>query len=220
MNFDSIAPFYGVMEKFLAGGCMQRARTGLLGGIQEPQRVLMVGEGNGRFLRYFHARFPSARITVVEQSEGMLKRAREQMGTSERVEYVCSDLMQWCADVRFDLIVTNFFLDCFIPQQLEEVIGKLASLSSSQSEWLIADFQIPAGGFRRWRSRFIVGLLYRFFGTVTGLEARALREPDDFLEHHGFERASRKEWSMGLLKSEYWRRRSLAAEGASVGSGA
>lgn len=58
MNFDRIAPFYGPMECLLAGRCMQRARTWAMEGGYVPGKVLMVGEGPGRFLRAFRQRFP------------------------------------------------------------------------------------------------------------------------------------------------------------------
>lgn len=50
MNFDRLAPFYRAMETLAAGGKLQRCRLAFLGEIPIPRRVLLAGEGHGRFL--------------------------------------------------------------------------------------------------------------------------------------------------------------------------
>lgn len=211
MNFDRIAPFYQTMESWFAGRCLQRCRLAFLDRIPEPSQVLMVGEGHGRFLVPFRRRFPDAEITVIDGSVKMLgiaKQGLEQEGLrTEGINFVHSMIGEWeTPDQRFDLIVTNFVLDCLTPEQLDQTVRKLASVAASDAHWLVADFQIPDGGMARWRSRIILGLLYRFFGVAAGLEARSLVPPDASLEAAGFGLLERKTWDWGLLKSEWWRR--------------
>jgi len=210
MNFDQIAPFYQTMETWFAGRCLQRSRLVFLDQIPEPARVLMVGEGHGRFLVPFRRRFPQTDITVLDGSARMLEIAeeclqKEALGT-DGVHFVHSMIGDWQpSDHRFDLIVTNFFLDCLTEKQLEETVRKLVSVATRDAHWLVADFQIPDGGVARWRSRIILAMLYRFFGLTAGLEARSLVSPDTALVEAGFALADRKTWDWGLLKSEWWR---------------
>ena len=206
MNFDRIAPFYGPMERWLAGKCLHRCRTAFLGEIPVPRRVLMVGEGHGRFLGAFRERFPEADITVLDGSAKMLEISKARLADHRGVEFVHAMVEDWETEQRYDLIVTNFLLDCLPEATLERVIDQLASFAEPDADWLVAEFHIPEEGFSKWRSRIIVGLLYFFFRVVAGLEARQLHPPDAALERNGFARIRRKEWSWRLLKSEWWRR--------------
>lgn len=206
VNFDQLAPFYQAMEGLTAGGKLQRCRLAFLAKIPVPRDVLLAGEGHGRFLPECVKRFPEARIVVVDSSQRMLEIAAAKV-TSEQVEFVRADLLEWDGPRgQFDLIVTNFFLDCFPPDELATVVGKLGELAAPEADWLLADFQIAPSGPARWRSRLIVAMLYRFFGIVTGLKARSLVQPDAQINQAGFRLHLRNPHEWGLLKSEWWRR--------------
>ncbi|MES2920844.1 MAG: class I SAM-dependent methyltransferase [Verrucomicrobiota bacterium] len=208
MNCDRLAPFYRAMERFTAGGKLQRCRLAFLGEIPVPRNVLLAGEGHGRFLPECVRRFPDARIVVVDSSQRMLGIARSKV-ESTQVEFVQTDLLEWQAPLnQFDLIVTNFFLDCFPPDGLAAVVRKLGKLAASEADWLLADFEIAPAGPARWRSRLIVAALYRFFGIVTGLKANTLVPPEKNLANAGFILQRRETYDWGLLKSEWWRRTS------------
>jgi ubiquinone/menaquinone biosynthesis C-methylase UbiE len=205
-NFDRLAPFYRVMEAVSAGGKLQRCRMAFLHEIPTPGKILLAGEGHGRFLPECVRRFPHAKIVVVDSSARMLEIARSKVD-SERVEFVRVELPDWNAGSGgFDLIVTNFFLDCFPADELAQVIARLSELAAPAANWLLADFEIAPAGPARWRSRIIVSLLYQFFKLATGLKAGALASPDADLEKSGFSRHRRITSEWGLLKSEWWRR--------------
>ncbi len=206
MSFDRLAPYYRFMEILAAGGELQHCRLAFLDDIPVPRRVLLAGEGHGRFLPECVRRFPQAEIVVVDLSSRMLQIASART-TSDRVTFVHANFLEWDAPRgKFDLIVTNFFLDCFPPEELAAVVEQLGWHAAPDAEWLLADFQIAPAGPARWRSRAILALLYRFFRVVTGLRANALVPPDDALGKAGFtlHRQVTREW--GLLKSEWWRR--------------
>ena len=206
MNFDQLAPFYRTMEFLSAGGKLQRCRMEFLAEIPTPRHILLAGEGHGRFLPECVRRFPAARITVIDSSARMLEIARGTV-TSRKVEFIHADLLEWDGPpATFDLIVTNFFLDCFDPDPLAIVVSKLGTLATPIAEWLLADFEIPPNGPARLRSRLIIGLLYLFFRITTGLQTRALVPPEEFLATGGFTRHHRRTHDWGLLKSEWWRR--------------
>ena len=206
MNCDRLAPFYRTMEFLSAGRKLQCCRTEFLGEIPKPNRILLAGEGHGRFLPECVRRFPAAHITVIDSSARMLEIARSTV-TSRKVEFIHADLLEWDGPPAiFDLIVTNFFLDCFGPAPLAIVIAKLGTLATPAASWLLADFEIASNGIARLRSRAIIGLLYPFFRITTGLQTRALVPPDGLLATAGFTRHHRRTHDWGLLKSEWWRR--------------
>ncbi len=206
MSFDRLAPFYRAMEMVTAGGKLQRCRTAFLDEIPVPEKILIAGEGHGRFLPECVRRFPKARIVVVDFSKKMLEIAKRKT-RSDRVEYVHADFLELIGPSReFDLIVTHFFLDCFTANELTLVVRKLGAMATPEANWLLADFQIAPSGAARLRSRAIVGMLYRFFKITTGLHANQLISPDQEIQKAGFTRHRRKTHDWYLLKSEWWRR--------------
>lgn len=216
MSFDTLAPFYRAMEFLAAGGKLQQCRTAFLGDIPAPCRILLAGEGHGRFLPDCVARFPQAHVTVIDSSTGMLKIARRGV-TSGNVEFLQADISKWQGPLgSYDLIVTHFFLDCFPPDELSLVVSRLATFATPDAHWLIADFQIPQNRAAALRSRVILMLLYSFFRLVTGLRAKSLASPDPHLEKAGFTHHRHIDRDWGLLKSEWWRR-GLSAPAADAG---
>ena len=212
MSFDRLARCYGVLETITAGCKMQKCRVALLDDIPVPRKVLLAGEGHGRFLWECVRRYPEARIVVVDSSAGMLQVARGKLtgleATQDRVEFVHADVLQWEAPTgEFDLIATHFFLDCFTADSLAEVVAHLGEMASPDAHWLLADFQIAPTRWAGLRCRLIVGLLYRFFRVVCGLKADSLASPDEDLEKAGFFRHSQTTSEWGLLKSDWWWRR-------------
>jgi ubiquinone/menaquinone biosynthesis C-methylase UbiE len=212
MNFDRIAPFYNAMETWFAGRCLQRSRLAFVEKLPVPAHALLVGEGHGRFLVPFRRKFPQTEITVIDGSMKMLEIAKERLGKegvgTNGITFVHAMISDWRPPERkFDLIVTNFMLDCLTAEEFGGAVRKLASAATHDAHWLIADFQVPEQGMPRWRSRIILSLLYRFFGIVAGLEAKALVCPEAALGEAGFALVMRKTWDWDLLKSEWWQRR-------------
>jgi ubiquinone/menaquinone biosynthesis C-methylase UbiE len=206
MSFDTLAPHYRWMERALAGEKLQRCRTEFLEKIPPPKRALLVGEGNGRFLREFHRRFPKTETTCLDASEKMLAEANRSVGT-DSVTFVRADIFDWKApSAEFDLIVTNFFLDCFTREQISIVVKKLADAATGDATWLLADFCEPASGWKKWRARWILVSMYLFFRFATKLPARRLTQPDEFLRKAGFELAERRFYDWGLLHADCLRR--------------
>jgi ubiquinone/menaquinone biosynthesis C-methylase UbiE len=209
MSFDVLAAHYRWMEWVLAGGKLQRCRTAFLDQVKGARKVLIVGEGNGRFLLECSRQLPRAKIVCVDASARMLDAARRRVcgqgGSFERIEFICADALSWVPpESGFDLIVTHFFLDCFRSEQLEMVIGKLAGVASSGAVWLLADFQSAKSGFQRIRSQAILWMMYRFFRVVTRLPTAKLVSPDKFLERNGFTLRERAVSECGLLHSDCW----------------
>src|SRR6185312_1358848 len=207
MSFDVLAPHYRWMEWVSAGDLLQRCRTAHLARVPTAQSILILGEGNGRFLLESRRQFPRAAITVVDASARMLELARKRLARqgvkTEGIEFIRADALTWMPPAgNFDLIVTHFFLDCFRPDQLEELVSKPARAAAPNAHWLLADFQAAPAGWRRQRSRAILWLMYRFFIAMTRLPARSLTPPDNLLEKNGFRLRAREIYDWELLHSD------------------
>lgn len=209
MSFDVLAPHYRWMEWVSAGDLLQRCRTAHLASVPAAENILILGEGNGRFLIECRRQFPRAAITVLDDSARMLELARQRLARhglkSDGIEFIRADALEWTApDRTFELIVTHFFLDCFRPDQLEVLVSMLARAATPDAHWLLADFQAAPSGWRRRRSRAILWLMYRFFIAATRLPARGLTPPDNLLERNGFKLHAREFYDWELLHSDCW----------------
>jgi ubiquinone/menaquinone biosynthesis C-methylase UbiE len=212
MSFDRLAPHYRWMELVLAGNKLQRCRTAFLDQAADPQRVLIMGEGNGRFLLECRRRLKRARITCVDSSRRMLDLAQVRLQRHRlsvaRIDFVHADALEWRPPPgTFDTIVTHFFLDCFRPDQLQPLVANLSRAAKPNAAWLLADFCMPASGFRRVRAGLIHKSMYLFFRVTCHLAARALSPPDSVLQEHGFTLQDRLTSEWGLLHSDRWERK-------------
>jgi ubiquinone/menaquinone biosynthesis C-methylase UbiE len=208
MSFDILAPHYSWMEKVLAGPRLQRARTAHLDQLAGCERLLILGVGHGHFLRACAHRFPTAEIVSVDASAGMLAHAERRARAApapERLRFVHAALPAWRPPRgEFDAIATHFFLDCFPPDELAEVVAALAEGARPSARWLITDFAVPPRGWRRHRARAIHAAMYAFFRPVTRIRARRVTPPDDLLRTQGFTLAERRAAELGLIQSDLW----------------
>jgi hypothetical protein len=211
MNFDHLAAHYHWMEKIFAGGLMQRCRTTFLSHTKNCRHALLVGEGAGQFLVELLRSNPRIQITCVEQSEGMIKQARQRLIRERlddsQIQFQQLDVLHWTPPKeKSDLVVTNFFLDCFRAEQLQKLIPLLAGSTTAEAIWLLADFRVPEAGWRRWRANVILAMLYAFFKLTTSLSASWLTPPDNFLTKAGFKLVDRRQMNFGFAHADLWSR--------------
>jgi ubiquinone/menaquinone biosynthesis C-methylase UbiE len=208
MSFDTLAPYYSWMEWLLAGSKLQKCRTAFLEEARGARRILLLGEGHGRFLEELARVNPSARVTCVDSSRRMLFEAERRLKGSHptfQVEWVHADVLSWVQEeVSFDLIATHFFLDCFTEGQVHKLVEKFSAFVKPGGKWLVADFCLPAKGLARWRAGAILWLMYRFFRATTKLPAGKLAAPEPCLAENGFRLEKRFASEWGLLHADLW----------------
>jgi ubiquinone/menaquinone biosynthesis C-methylase UbiE len=211
MSFDLLAPHYRWLERILAGDKLQRCRTAFLNDVPAPRAVLLLGEGNGRCLEELLRVWPTAQFTCLDASARMLNCARVRLSAKgldlAAVNFIHADVLEWTPPSgHFDLLVTNFFLDCFRPDQLAALVPRLAQSAKPDARWLLADFCEPPAGLVKWRARLILRSMYVFFRLATRLPATRLTTPDSFLRQGGFALRQRRTFEWGLLHSDLWER--------------
>lgn len=214
MSFDFIAPHYRWLESIAFANTLQQARTFYLDQISTPHRVLIAGEGNGRFLREFARKFPETCIDCVDASGRMLQLARVQLRDDEggRIRFFKNDLLRWLPEENvYDVIVTHFFLDCFSEREIERLVATLAKAATPNAIWLLADFSIPPEPLWRLHAKAWLWIMHRFFRGVARISARKLTDPSPFLEAKEFRCVQREQWRLGLVESQLWLRNRQAS---------
>jgi len=200
MNADRIARPYRWIEYATLGRALQQRRTAFLADVADACRVLVLGDGDGRFLEKLVEQNPLACIDYVDVSGRMLELARARAGTG-RVTYHQADALEIALPERgYDLIVTHFFLDCFNEAGAARLVERAALAACPNARWLISEFR------RTWWSSPLLAGLYLFFRITTGLETRRLIDHHPLLARHGFRMVRTESAWLGLLASEVWAR--------------
>ena len=209
MNFDRLAPFYDLIEALTTGSQMQRGRVAHLAEVNPAKRVLIVGEGNGRFLAACTKNSESS-YTVIDESPAMLRLAAARWkragGNSDQVEFICTNLLDWKPrEFNHDLIVSHYFFDCFEAKTIPLLVAKLTSLAAPNARWLFADFYQPDSGLTRIRSKLMLRIAYALFQRLAAVPARQLTVPDKLLSefHWTLEKRILLNWK--LIHSDLWR---------------
>lgn len=201
MNCDLIAPHYWWIERLGMGRALERRRRCFLPEIERARRALVLGDGDGRFLRELLRRNPAVRADYVDLSVRMLELARQKAG-AERVNYKQTNaLTAPFPQGEYDLIATHFFFDCFSPRELETLIGRVAEAAKPGAQWIVSEFRTP-----NVLARLLVSALYLFFRVTTGLKTRRLADHRPILRTHGFRLRYERHSRGALVVSELWER--------------
>lgn len=206
MNCDFIARWYRWLEYSSFGSALHRRRCYFLPQLSNARKVLMLGEGDGRFLAEFARQNPDAHVDYVDRSRKMLKLARERT-QQPRVNFCHSDAV--CDPLpndNYDTIITHFFLDCLSEQDLTLLLQKIAASTTATARWVVSEFREPSTGWQRLRARLWIGGLYRAFWIATGLATQRLPDYSRALLDAGFTLESESLASSGLLTSQLWKR--------------
>ena len=201
MNCDLIAPHYWWIERLGMGRALERRRRWFLPSLGHSRRALVLGDGDGRFLRELLRNNSAVQADYVDLSERMLEQALHRVGP-DRVVYRKADaLTAEFAPGEYDLIVSHFFFDCFNSAELALLIERVAGAAKPGAEWIVSEFRTP-----NILARLLVRALYLFFRITTGLKTRNLADHRPILGSHGFRLMSSSHARGGLVVSELWER--------------
>jgi ubiquinone/menaquinone biosynthesis C-methylase UbiE len=205
-QFDALAPHYAWLETLTFGPALQDCRTAWVSRVCDTRNVLILGEGNGRFLEDFLARNRQAAVDVVDASPGMNRIARQRVHDSRhRVTWHTADILEYAYPPgRYDLLVTNFVLDCFPEETLRTLIPQLARSLQPGGYWIVGDFRIPDHPLRGPLARLLTKGMYAFFRVTTRIPADRLANPDPHLLAQGLQRTHTRTLLGGWLQADLW----------------
>jgi ubiquinone/menaquinone biosynthesis C-methylase UbiE len=210
MNCDRIAPYYEILEHFLFGRLLEHRRFAFLGEIRMSRKAFVCGGGDGRFLARLLRVNTRVEVDFVDLSSAMVELAERRvtgMGRTfrKRVRFHAGDVRSFVAPAdSYDLIVTHYFLDCFSNQELEDVVGRLATWGMPQARWIVSDFREVNGPIGRLWTRSVISVLYSAFRYTTGLNVTRLPEYKEALTRRGYILRFEEDVMAGLLHSSQW----------------
>jgi len=207
-GFDRLAHIYRALEYLAFGRDLERARFVHLERLRNCSSILVLGEGDGRCLARLVQVAPEAKVDILDSSPAMLACASQRISGSEatnRVTFLQADLLTYeLPAVRYDAVVTFFFLDCFTEAQADGLIARIQRSLRPGALWLWADFALPERGYRRLRANVWLTLLYAYFRWQAGVVARSLPPMESLFAAHGYRAVAAHSFQQGLLRSVVW----------------
>lgn len=208
-NFDGLARAYQWLELASFGVKLEQARFAHIAALANCRTILLLGDGDGRFLKRLLKIAPESHVHSIDASAEMLRIAAARIKPSDRarVTFECADAMTIALPTfAYDAVTTLFFLDCFTDDEAAALVARIANSLKPGGTWLFADFAIPSRGIPRALGRALTSALYVFFRWRTGIAARHLPDSEGAIARAGCVPVASKTFAFGLLRSVAFRR--------------
>jgi ubiquinone/menaquinone biosynthesis C-methylase UbiE len=209
-NFDFVAPFYPLLEQVVFGSTLSRSRRFFIAQVTQGNNVLLVGEGNGRFLFETVMQTSTAAFTVVDSSTRMLSAAARRVARIERcpkIEFFHADILGWQPPLaRYDRIVTHFVLDLYRPYSMRRIIEKISGLATEDALWINVDF---SNANQRFYQSLLMWAQYRFFRICAGIEASRLFDSTDYFREAGWQIIENRTLKQGWIAAHLMSRQQI-----------
>jgi len=213
-GFDRLATFYAIIETLAFGSLLQKSRCEFLDLVSSGQSILILGDGDGRFVQELLQQKTNLHIRLVDFSRSMLEETRKKTVkwaamNGHAVEFEHADILEIAPypPGAFDLVCSHFFLDCFNEETIQRLADHILQALKAEGMWMITDFDMPKKGWKALRARLWISIMYLFFGIVTGLKTKDLPDYRPILRQKGMIMQIQKARCFSMIRSECWIRK-------------
>ena len=208
MSFDRVANYYQWMEKIVFRTDLEKVRNFHLSLVRDAESILILGDGDGRFLKNISEIGTDAQIVSVDSSSEMIRLSQSRIHSTELdVRHVCQDLWDFEFTENFspDLIFAHFFLDCFSENEVILIVNRLSKLSLKSTKLVISDFFLPekrsvSGIYRS----ILTYVMIRFFRLFCRISAKKLPNIPKIMRSTGWTCKAHKSLRDGFINSWVW----------------
>ena len=210
MSFDRVASYYDVLARLVFGKSIQRAQCYFLDQIPSAARVLVVGGGTGWLLPYLLAKPEVAHITYLETSATMLKLAQQKAihsnaPTVAPIDFIYGNERSLTESDRFSVVITNFVLDMYEGDALDDLMQTLAGHLPPDGRWLFTDFRLSDRKKYRWWQWLATRVMYAFFYLTAGIARQPLPPYHQHFATHGFRMTHERSFYGDFMVSRVYR---------------
>jgi methylase of polypeptide subunit release factors len=198
-HFDWLANYYDSLKWLVFGNALANSERHFLHLLPKGCTILMLGGGTGQVLRHIFSHDPNCRVWFVEASGKMLSQAMRNLPAeyADQVQFVYATEASSTWHHKFDVIITNFYLDLYPDKELLDVCATLYERLNARGLWLASDF--ADGG--RWWQRIMLSLMYKFFVSTCRISARRLPDWEKVFHHIGLSLLDQALFYRGFVKS-------------------
>ncbi|MFC4991054.1 class I SAM-dependent methyltransferase [Rubritalea tangerina] len=207
LDYSAVARVYAWLERLIFGSLLMRARLWCLGLLEtqleagEENRVLLVGEGDGRFLEKLLECDKYFRVDYLDLSEGMMREARARVGEDARVRWHCGDVSELVESRGYAAVVLHFVLDHYEGGELAGVVAKISELVGEGGSVFVADFDETA----HWKVRWVVRWMQVFFGWTARVDKVFVARADAYFLRNGLTLYEESSFWRGGVYMQQWK---------------
>lgn len=201
-DYCRLASIYDQLACLASLGLIKRSQAAAIPYLRDGQHWLWLGGGTGEILPMLLSQHPRLRITYVDSSASMIRLAQQRLRPQQRqrVNFITGTEADLPATVRFDGLLTCFFLDLFAEKELLHWVQVWGATLRPGAKWIVVDFNQPRQGWGVWPARLVLTGLYQFFGWTTGLQTRRLPDWEGVLVAAGWRQQASRQWLGGMLR--------------------
>ena len=178
-NFNFVASFYDRLSRLVFQKSIEQASQQMVDWVKPGSKVLILGGGTGKLLEQFKN---NASIDYVELSTKMIEQAKNRACVGE-VSFYNHDYLLFESTKKYDYIICPFFLDLFVPVELNKVINKIKEELTQNGKLLVLDFSPKNTG---WFNLFLLQVMILFFRVFSGIKIKTYNNLFDEVEKEGF----------------------------------
>lgn len=141
------------------------------------------------------------KLYFVEKSSKMIQISKKRVPKDEkhRVEMIKGTVSDIPGDVKFDLIMTNFFLDQFPEVELKQLIAALNKTLIAGGNWYYTDFVLDTNNKHYWWQKILVLVMYQFFRLTTNGKTQRLIDTTTFFKINNLRLVREEKTYKGLI---------------------
>ena len=208
MSFDRVANYYAWMEKIVFGNDLEKIQNVHLKLIDDEESILLLGDGDGRFLKKISETGADGLIVSLDSSSKMIELSRKRLqNTDLEVQYFCQNIKNFEKSESFkpDLIFAHFFLDCFTEDEVILIIDLLSQWSTKTTKIVVSDFFITkTNSISRTYQKLLTQTMISFFRVFCGISAKKLPNIPKIMNSKGWNCISHKSLRNGFINSWVW----------------
>jgi len=189
-----------MLATLVFGKSMVASQRFFLKEIPPRANVLILGGGTGWILNEIAKTNVSCEIWYIDASAKMLEHARKNAGVL-RVHFVHGTEDDIPPAITFNVLITNFYLDLFAEQKLDDVVRKVTFSLTRDACWIVTDFL----NRKRWQ-RLLLFVMYSFFNVVAHLDNRHLPDWNVAIQRGGYRKIDSGLFYLGFIESAIFKR--------------
>lgn len=196
-DFDRIAFVYDFLARFFFGKSIINSQKYFLDKTEDGSKVLILGGGSGWLLAELLKQKPNCEVWYIDASEKMISLSKSKIETGYVVHFIHGIERDIPLSIKYDVVITNFYLDLFTDQQLADVIIEIQSSLKPGAHWIATDFVND----KKWWQRMMLKTMYWFFRITCHLESQQLPEWNKSMEKARIKEIESKTFYKGFIKT-------------------
>jgi len=164
MSFNQVAPYYGLLSRIVFGKAMINAKRCFLDIVNETDRILIIGGGNGDILPILPS---GSEITFLDPSERMIQLA--QRSNTDNTTFIQSSFERLNSDKRFSIIIAQNYFDLYTTEGLIPILSAINDYLEADGKLIVTEFTED----KQWQ-RLMLSVMYVFFGWMSSIQNQRL----------------------------------------------